>query len=455
MAREKGMGNLQQEKSGRWTMRVGINGKRYCRSTRTKDRDQAERVLQRFLAPFGLGEHRLPLADVWLEYVKSPNRNELAKTTLDCKRNTWMQFAKWMEHFYLPVKDLGGITADMIAEYLACVRAEVCASTYNSRVCILREIFRTLAKKAGLEEDPWEGVRLRPDDSHSRRELTMEELRRLLDAAKKVKVKGEGEQRNLSSCSAIPTEKESNHHCSPSPSSFTSTNEWHLLILIGIYTGLRLGDCCRLDWSQISLAQGVIQVVPRKTRRHHQRMVTIPIHPKLGAELLASQVKEKGEGERWNVSSCASLKSGQETPRIEPDFGCSPSGLGGYASPLRGGKHLCSPSPLTFTSLSGPVLPMIAEMYARSRWQVSHELARIFKAANITMSVRIEGRHRRTPEATFHSLRHTFVSFAANAGVPLHIVQSIVGHESTAMTRHYYHENLDALKSAVAAIPAL
>ena len=49
MAREKGMGNLQQEKSGRWTMRVGIGGKRYCRSTRTTDREQAERVLLRFL----------------------------------------------------------------------------------------------------------------------------------------------------------------------------------------------------------------------------------------------------------------------------------------------------------------------------------------------------------------------------------------------------------------------
>ena len=382
MAREKGMGNLQREKSGRWTMRVGIGGKRYCRSTRTKDRDQAERVLQRFLAPFGLGECRLPLADVWLEYVKSPNRNELAKATLDGKRVVWMHFAKWMEHFYLPVKDLGGITADMIAEYLACVRAEVCASTYNTRVCILREIFRVLAKKAGLEEDPWEGVRLRPDDSHSRRELTMDELRRLLEAAKKVK---------SSSCASLTSGKDS---ASP-------LNEWYKLMLIGIYTGLRLGDCCRLDWSQISLAQGVIQVVPRKTRRHHQRMVTIPIHPALGRVLLS------GEAERI---------------------------------PL---PH------------SGPVLPMIAEMYARSRWQVSHELSRIFKAANIQTSVRLEGRHRRTPEATFHSLRHTFVSFAANAGVPLHIVQSIVGHESTAMTRHYYHENIAALKSAVAAIPTL
>ncbi len=353
-------------------MRVGFGGKRYCQSTRTKDREQAERALQRFLAPFGLGENRLPLADVWLEYVKSPNRNDLAKATLNGKRQVWMQFAKWMEHFYLPVKDLAGITSDMVAEYLACVRTEVCASTYNTRVCVLREIFRVLAVKAGLEDDPWEGVRLRPDDSHSRRELTMDELRRLLDAAR-CRVNG----------------------------------EWHKLILIGIYTGLRLGDCCRLDWSDVDLPQGVIQLVPQKTKRHHQRMVTIPIHPALGETLI-----ERGE-------DAASTST----------------------------RHLAA--------FSGPVLPMINELYSRSRWQVNHELSRIFKAAGIVTSIRIEGRKHKTPEATFHSLRHTFVSFAANAGVPLHVVQSIVGHESTAMTRHYYHENIDALKSAVAAIPTL
>ena len=376
MAREKGMGNLQREKGGRWTMRVGINGKRYSRSTRTKDREQAERVLQRFLAPLGLGERRLPLAEVWLEYVKSPLRNELANSTLNAKRMVWMHFAKWMEHNYLPVGDLGGVTADMVAEYLACLRVDVCASTYNGRVCVLREIFRTLAAKAGIEDDPWEGVRMRPDDSHSRRELTMDELRRLLDAAKKVKEKGD-------------------------------TGEWYVLLVVGIYTGLRLGDCCRLDWSQVNLAEGVIQVVPKKTRRHHQRLVTIPIHQALGEALAGDEVKVKGEGEQRNCS------------------------------------------------LSGPVLPTVAAMYEESRGRVAGMLVRIFKAANITMSVKVEGRKHLTPEATFHSLRHTFVSFAANAGVPLHVVQSIVGHESTAMTRHYYHENLAALRKAVKAIPSL
>ena len=215
----------------------------------------------------------------------------------------------------------------------------------------------------------------------------MEELRRLLDAAKVVDVR------------RSRTKEDLNRHCTPTPTNYASNNEWHLLILIGIYTGLRLGDCCRLDWSQINIAQGVIQVVPKKTRRHHQRMVTIPIHPALGRALV---------GRDEDVAST-----------------------------------------------SGPVLPMIAEMYVRSRWRVNHELSRIFKAANIDTSVRLEGRNRRTPEATFHSLRHTFVSLAANAGVPLHVVQSIVGHESTAMTRHYYHESVDALRSAVAAIPTL
>ena len=344
-------------------MRVSICGKRYCRSTRTTDRDKAERELQRFLAPFGLGERRLPLADVWNAYVMSPDRNELAQTTLNAKRIVWMQFARWMEQYYLPVKDLAGITHEMIGEYLACIRADLSSSTYNGRVCILREIFRTLSAKAGLEDDPWEGIRLRPSDSQSRRELTMDELHRLLAEAK---------------------------------------GEWRSLILIGIYTGLRLGDCCLLDWSQINIAQGVIQLVPAKTRRHHQRLVTIPIHPALGSALMGKQ--EEG-----------------------------------------------TPS----QNLTGPVLPTVAEIYSRSRWQVSQKLSQIFKTANIQMSIRVEGRKNRTPIASFHSLRHTFVSFAANAGIPLHIVQSIVGHESTAMTRHYYHENLTALQQAVNAIPSL
>lgn len=77
----------------------------------------------------------------------------------------------------------------------------------------------------------------------------------------------------------------------------------------------------------------------------------------------------------------------------------------------------------------------------------------MFTAAGIETSIMIEGRTRPTPYATFHSLRHSFVSFATNSGVPLPVVQSIVGHHSSAMTRHYYHANEEALRKAVDAVP--
>lgn len=367
MAREKGMGSLQQEKSGRWTARIGIHGKRISRSTRTTDKAKAERFLMRMLAPLGLGEHRLPLADVWNSYVISPNRNDLAKATLDNKRSVWMHFGRWMEKNHLEVDDLAGVTHEIITEYLACLRADLCASTYNGRVCVLREIFRVLAKKGGLTDDVWKDVKLRVDDSHSRRELTVDEIHRLLDAAKK----------------------------SPDP-------EWKVLFLLGIYTGLRLGDCCLLNWTQVDLSKNIIQVVPRKTRRHRNKQpVTIPIH----------------------ASLCAAL--------------C----------------HIKNQNADTQTS--NYVLAHLANAYLTRKWVVTAGIAKIFESAGIKMSIRLEGRRHRTPEATFHSLRHSFVSFSANAGVPLHIVQSIVGHESIAMTRHYFHENLTALQQAVNAIPTL
>ena len=58
MARMKGTGNLQMEKNGRWTLRVCVRGRRHSRSTGTTDRAQAERYLERFLAPLGLDGRR-------------------------------------------------------------------------------------------------------------------------------------------------------------------------------------------------------------------------------------------------------------------------------------------------------------------------------------------------------------------------------------------------------------
>lgn len=362
MAREKGMGNLQQEKSGRWTARVGIRGHRISRSTGTKDRAKAERFLERLLAPLGLGKNRLALRDVWYQYVVSPKRRDISESTLNMKKIVWNHFASWIEERHLEVTELSHVNSEVVAEYLAWLRHDHTASTYNNRVCILRDVFRVLAEKAGLVENPWDEIKLRTDDSHSRRALSVDELRRLQLAAEQV-----GEN-------------------------------WRRLLTIGLYTGLRLGDCCQLEWASVDLERGIVQLIPAKTRAHaHGQPITIPLHPVLSESL----------------------------------------------------------SRIPLDKRAGYVIPELADLYQNKKWLLCSGLQRVFHAAGIQMSIAIKGRRRLAPEATFHSLRHTFVSMAANAGVPLAIIQSIVGHSSTAMTRHYYHESEAALRQAISAIPRL
>ncbi len=42
-----------------------------------------------------------------------------------------------------------------------------------------------------------------------------------------------------------------------------------------------------------------------------------------------------------------------------------------------------------------------------------------------------------------------------NSGVPLALVQSIVGHVSQSMTERYFYANAEALRNAVGALPAI
>jgi hypothetical protein len=58
-------------------------------------------------------------------------------------------------------------------------------------------------------------------------------------------------------------------------------------------------------------------------------------------------------------------------------------------------------------------------------------------------------------EVGFHSLRHTFVSLCRESNAPLAVVESIVGHSSPAMTRHYTHVGELAAGRAVALLPSV
>lgn len=173
--------------------------------------------------------------------------------------------------------------------------------------------------------------------------------------------------------------------------------EMRLLFSVGIYTGQRLGDCALLEWGQVDLIRRHISLIPRKTARKTGRTVIIPIHANL-------------------------LKMLLEFPAA---------------------------------ARVGYVMPQCAKMYTEQAAKLSGRFMRVFKAAGIQTETDGADGHRKRALVSFHSLRHTFVSLAANAGVPLAVVQSIVGHSTVDMTRHYFHESENALVSAVAALPSV
>lgn len=172
-----------------------------------------------------------------------------------------------------------------------------------------------------------------------------------------------------------------------------SSGETRTLFAIGIYTGLRLGDAATLRWEAVDLAGGFVDLTPLKTERFGTR-VRIPLAPVLARVL-------------------------ERTPPAKR---------------------------------RGPVLPEIDALYRDGGVSRLHRRIKgVFRAAGIETNS--QGVRRAAVDVGFHSLRHTYVSLCANAGVPLALVQAIVGHRSVAMTRHYFHAEDSALRGAAAALP--
>jgi integrase len=164
------------------------------------------------------------------------------------------------------------------------------------------------------------------------------------------------------------------------------TPELKTLVALGIYTGMRLGDCCTLRCADV--AGGMIVRTNRKTGK----VTRIPVH-----HALAPMLQGRGE----------------------------------Y------------------------LLPEFADLYLNHRMSVVEKMNDLFADAGIVTTSGEYSTGRARTVAGFHSLRHTFVSLCRTAGVPLAVVESLVGHTSAAMTRHYTHIGEAAAASAIALLPTV
>ncbi len=154
------------------------------------------------------------------------------------------------------------------------------------------------------------------------------------------------------------------------------------MFFIGLFTGLSEGDVCTLRKDEVHFERHHIYRKRNKTKKSTGATSAIPMLPVL-EEFLKELI----------------AKSGSE---------------------------------------SEYVLPEQAADYLRERSEVSKRIKKFLEmACEFDTTANVDGRSRKQSVLDFHSLRHTFCSMAGVAGIPITVVQSIVGHMTPRMTELY------------------
>jgi len=98
------------------------------------------------------------------------------------------------------------------------------------------------------------------------------------------------------------------------------------------------------------------------------------------------------------------------------------------------------------------VFPSLA---ARNISPLSKHFRKLMVRAGIKQRVirESDGQGRRVNALSFHSLRHTFNSVLANAGVPEETRMALTGHTTRQMNQTYTHRELSIYRDAVAVLP--
>jgi integrase len=106
------------------------------------------------------------------------------------------------------------------------------------------------------------------------------------------------------------------------------------------------------------------------------------------------------------------------------------------------------------------VCPKSAERYNRtdSRGKnignnlINIDVLRVVKWIGLEPSISVPGRTKKMTVYGFHSLRHSFASFCAEAGVPKAVLLSILGTDSDIADKYYTHVGDAAQREAINAI---
>ena len=243
--RANGAGTLYR-RNGWFYAQIKVGASVMRKALDTRDKREAVRRLDALAAGFDLGDEerlaalavrlkpktaRRSFDEAWAAYIAAPENVAQSVRARGEDTSIWKSFRVFLERQSVAYL-LDDVTENLASDYFLSISARFTPSTINRHLRVLNRIWRINR----VEPNPWSSFRRLTVVPVQRRALSKAEVDLLIS-------KADGELRTL--------------------------------FILGVYTGLRLGDCQRFRWE--SVAGDRIMVRTSKTKR----LAAIPIHPLL------------------------------------------------------------------------------------------------------------------------------------------------------------------------------
>lgn len=296
----------------------------------------------------------IPLDQAWNEYTASPNTDRATPQTEENYARHLKFFIQFLNDNYSQVTFIQQVTPEIALEFAKATKQnKVSANTYNKRMGFLKKMYALFMEDNKIDVNPFQSIkRIKQKASNSKEDLPLETIQKILEV---------------------------------------SEPEYRLLFLVALYTGLRRGDCCTLQWSDICLESGILTRIPNKIKTRSDKPKTVKIG--LPANLL-------------NVL-CA----------IPED---------------QRGEY---------------VFPTLAEYYIQNKEdRINRKVKKYFTLGGVLPED--YGK-----KYGFHSFRYTYISLHAQSGTPQSLIQDNAGHSNPAMTQHYTKVSDDVARNIAMNLP--
>jgi len=405
------------------------------------------------------------LSEEWLKIARKRKPDD--RYASQCQ-STLKRFAEFVQKLNPKADEIAHVTRTVARSFMdAEEKRGVTAKTWNDVLKLLRATFMHLLPAGAI--NPFSDMPTRETETVFRIPFTPEELKAIMDAAR--------------------------------------DDEFIRPILVtGICTAMRRGDCCLLEWPDVDMERRFITVKTAKTGQ----TVSIPIFPMLHDELKelagtghgkgkkregylfpdqAKMYLENPDGITWRVKKILAValegeeseengKQKVETELEEVSDDTARKRGEEYIAKLDAGEKKQRMAKVFDLYMGGKRVCDVAEALEISKGSVSGYLNEIEAAVDCRIVrghgdgpsmtgrlnadtgllwVKREGGTRRASVRDFHSFRVTWVTLALTAGVPLELVQKVTGHKTTDIVlKNYFQPGREAFRQALqTAMPKL